>query len=1206
MRNLRVTSALISQGSIDEDVEGFADDFFTGAAFVATRSKLLFYNKELEQCGSLGWEDERSGMKLVDLTFMSDTNDVIAIFNNGLVYTASAETMQPVDEPGLLGCAVQAASWSPDGDTLVVVSGDMICFFDRLLTAVSERPLYGEAVGKDELVTVGWGSKETQFQGAAGKVAREKRTVNRKALPDDSGRPSISWRADAQHATISYLDVPTEERRVAVYSREGELMSRLRNEFPLEEGVAVKPVGNYIATTKRLDDGSRYFAFFERNGEPRHEAKIHEANVTRRHFAWEFEGNILAVEVDDGEKSYLELWTVSNYEWSQKLRIPFEKGLDAWHWSAVTARRLWACSGGRVYRYDLIFEYNVSGGLAVVVATDKLKVTDFSKAPIPPPMSHFTVPIHRGIQLLVCSFGYMSVVYDDFSIECWSAQNGRFESHFCTPAAGLETNRAEALTAGIHSADGALYLAGPSKIGSLVHRVYPDQGTEILLEFPRNIIETSINPSDGRPIVMLDDGSVISLENEKLYSLPECLSCRNASCGDKLISLSPAHILYSDGKLLFHDISSFVIRDNLLICVTMDSKLRIYDGASGYRQVDKERALELGSCLVAAVPEPGTSLVLQMPRGNLETIHPRIFVVAGIRTQLTDRRYLQALKAMKKHRIDMNLLFDQNPQKFFADARYLIETVNDPDLLNLFVAALNDAPSEWSESRLVYPNKVQVVCEALSEAFKQLPEERRRSLLTVLLSVLLKTDPPSIKEALRHVRENSLAVSPEDREKTTRYWLHHVGFFVESKALFSAALSTYDLPLTVQVAEASNADPKQFLPLLNRLRKDWDGALKHIAGLDQHFEEAVQLIKQKGIYASAMRTFVATGKYREICAIYAEFLETKAQWAEAALIYANAGRLQDQTRCLEKAREPTEYYRVAKLVGRSEDDIKTVLRKMSALLKSTASWEKLVECLELTDSSVSTICEALVEAGRWEEALDKALVDEKAFQSTRVRLLDRAELLRGKADTQRAEVEKHAERLKIVRTIKERRLVNLKEGLETGRDLEDIDAFSEASTASGVSRRSGSSRASTTATARKRKTIEKKKRNLKEGGEWEDAAILLAAHEIYSSMELMTREASLILRPLVRISALDEALATQTSISELEAKCQSLLHVFWPQRLHPHHLVGPLHHLYTIDNVLNIPEDGGMPASFVLEPEMCPPKLPIGSWKLPMLSNPKL
>ncbi|CAJ0570943.1 unnamed protein product, partial [Mesorhabditis spiculigera] len=528
MRNLRVTSALISQGSIDEDVEGFADDFFTGAAFVATRSKLLFYNKELEQCGSLDWEDERSGMKLVDLTFMSDTNDVVAIFDNGLVYTASAETMQPVDEPGLLGCEVQAASWSPDGDALVVVSGDMICFFDRLLTAVSERPLYGEDVGKDELVTVGWGSKETQFQGAAGKVAREKRTVNRKALPDDSGRPSISWRADAQHATISYLDVPTEERRVAVYSREGELMSRLRNEFPLEEGVAVKPVGNYIATTKRLDDDMR--------------RKSTKANVSRRHFAWEFEGNILAVEVDDGEKSYLELWTVSNYEWSQKLRIPFEKGLAAWHWSAVTARRLWASSGGRVYRYDLIFEYNVSGGLAVVVATDTLKVTDFLEGSLSPtadePLHRSNTPRHPTARLQFRIHERCLRRFFDRILERAKWPLRKPLLHTCCWI-GNESSRGS--YAGIHSADGAL-----------------------LLEFPRNIIETSINPIDGRPIVMLDDGSVISLENEKLYNLPECLSCRNASCGDKLISLSPAHILYSDGKLLFHDISSFVIRGNLV------------------------------------------------------------------------------------------------------------------------------------------------------------------------------------------------------------------------------------------------------------------------------------------------------------------------------------------------------------------------------------------------------------------------------------------------------------------------------------------------------------------------------------------------------------------------------------------------------------------------------------------------------------------
>lgn len=46
-----------------------------------------------------------------------------------------------------------------------------------------------------------------------------------------------------------------------------------------------------------------------------------------------------------------------------------------------------------------------------------------------------------------------------------------------------------------------------------------------------------------------------------------------------------------------------------------------------------ERAVELGARLVGASPR-GTSVVMQMPRGNLEAIHPRIFVVDVIKVLL--------------------------------------------------------------------------------------------------------------------------------------------------------------------------------------------------------------------------------------------------------------------------------------------------------------------------------------------------------------------------------------------------------------------------------------------------------------------------------------------------------------------------------------------------------------------------------------------
>jgi len=45
------------------------------------------------------------------------------------------------------------------------------------------------------------------------------------------------------------------------------------------------------------------------------------------------------------------------------------------------------------------------------------------------------------------------------------------------------------------------------------------------------------------------------------------------------------------------------------------------------------RNIERGARIVCAVPED-TKLVLQMPRGNLELIHPRSLVLSATRTHL--------------------------------------------------------------------------------------------------------------------------------------------------------------------------------------------------------------------------------------------------------------------------------------------------------------------------------------------------------------------------------------------------------------------------------------------------------------------------------------------------------------------------------------------------------------------------------------------
>lgn len=73
------------------------------------------------------------------------------------------------------------------------------------------------------------------------------------------------------------------------------------------------------------------------------------------------------------------------------------------------------------------------------------------------------------------------------------------------------------------------------------------------------------------------------------------------------------------------------------------------------------RSVERGSRIVTVVPAD-IKLVLQMPRGNLETIYPRALVLSRLRKDLDQLEFGEALRCMRQHRINMNLIYDHNPK----------------------------------------------------------------------------------------------------------------------------------------------------------------------------------------------------------------------------------------------------------------------------------------------------------------------------------------------------------------------------------------------------------------------------------------------------------------------------------------------------------------------------------------------------------------
>lgn len=198
-----------------------------------------------------------------------------------------------------------------------------------------------------------------------------------------------------------------------------------------------------------------------------------------------------------------------------------------------------------------------------------------------------------------------------------------------------------------------------------------------------------------------------------------------------LIGLAASGRLYSGARHIASDATSFTLTPDFLIYTTFSHEAKfiplttlstspttdftesfarraVGTTTSGPSETTK-RAIERGSRIVTVVPS-STTLILQVPRGNLETICPRPLVLRVVRS-LLDRcaglcschtrlaadvsndhshRYRAAFLLCRRHRIDLNILHDHDPDAFVANLRDFVSQVKDVDYLNLFLSGLKD------------------------------------------------------------------------------------------------------------------------------------------------------------------------------------------------------------------------------------------------------------------------------------------------------------------------------------------------------------------------------------------------------------------------------------------------------------------------------------------------------------------------------------
>ena len=310
------------------------------------------------------------------------------------------------------------------------------------------------------------------------------------------------------------------------------------------------------------------------------------------------------------------------------------------------------------------------------------------------------------------------------------------------------------------------------------------------------------------------------------------------SSGVVLVALSDHGRLYLNSKLACSNATSFFVHADFLIVTTAEHLAHFVPlGSAAWKDVVLQgnnttsttgietRTIERGGKIVTAVAT-GIALVLQLPRGNLETVYPRPLVVSSVCSLLDKYDYLGAFALCRSHRVDMNLLFDHDPDAFAANVDAFVEQLNDADKLNLFLSNLRNEyvprardvvnrgilKVSFSHAAVTARSalKTSTICGLVRGAIEKRPDSRR-FLRTVLTSYVCCT-PADLPAALAVVQK----IKGEHEEAADA--LEYLACLSDPQQLYDGALGLYDLDLVLVIAQQSQKVWLFFFPLLKPIR----------------------------------------------------------------------------------------------------------------------------------------------------------------------------------------------------------------------------------------------------------------------------------------------------------------------------------------------------------------------------------------------------
>ena len=426
--------------------------------------------------------------------------------------------------------------------------------------------------------------------------------------------------------------------------------------------------------------------------------------------------------------------------------------------------------------------------------------------------------------------------------------------------------------------------------------------------------------------------------------------------------------LFANSHLVAKDATSFALAGSFLVWTNSAHEARFlpiaslpFEGQSingPEEAVDLGRRVERGSRIVTAVPSM-MALVLQMPRGNLETICPRPLVLEFVRRDLDHQRYGSAFRTCRTHRMDVNILYDHDPQSFVAHIDKFVQQVADVDHINLFLSGLRNEDVTTTlykpilgstQSEAAAPmDKVNQICDAVRAELERID---KRKYINSILTTHVRKVPADYEAGLSLLLE----LKAEDQELAEEA-VKYIIFLADADKLFDLALGMYDFTLTLMVAQhAQRKDPREYLPFLRSLRAlepveyqrfRIDEHLKRNAKAlnwlsragKEHHEAALRFMDEHRLYEEGLRAWAQNpSALRNVYELFGEYLMTRRKPADAAACFQLAGKTR---RAIEAHREAGQWREAFALAFSDKwpaAEIVRMAREVTSQLEDRVRW----------------------------------------------------------------------------------------------------------------------------------------------------------------------------------------------------------------------------------------------------------------------------